>query len=70
VKGVQGVFQKLHADDRSARALMLLQDDGLTLAIVDDVTEAIVGISQFDCGEIREIPSLAAIVIVGFRPTL
>jgi hypothetical protein len=56
VEGVQGLLQKLHADDRGARPLMLLQDDGFTLAVVDDLAEAIVSFGQLDRGEIRKIP--------------
>ena len=52
----QRMLQKFHADDRGARPLMLLQDDGLTLAVVDDLAEAIVGVGQFDRGELVKVP--------------
>ncbi|VWX51058.1 hypothetical protein [Novosphingobium sp. 9U] len=53
VDGVEGVFEELHADDRGAGALMLLQDDGLALAVVNDLAKAIVCVGKAD-SRVRE----------------
>ncbi|KKC25039.1 hypothetical protein WP12_16260 [Sphingomonas sp. SRS2] len=56
VEGFQRMFQKLHADDRSAWPLMFLQDHRFALAVIDDLAEAVMGVGQFDRGEVVEVP--------------
>jgi len=55
VQRVQCVRQKFHADNRGPLPLMLLEDDGVSLAVIDDLTEAVTGVGQFDRGELIEV---------------